>query len=312
MSMHADEKSDEVIVPEKRSNKEGLPSAEAVEGRTSPKGNGGQTAAARTLRRDTASNGLAAVRRAARQSKSVRFTALLHHITIDLLKRSYLALERDAAPGIDGVTWQAYGENLEEKLKDLHDKVHRGSYRARPARRTYIPKADGSKRPLSILCLEDKIVQQAVVYGSGGNLRGRLPRASPTDSGRGAASTMRWTPSTPGFYRKQVNWVLDADIQGFFDAMAHSWMIRFLEHRIADKRILRLIAKWLKVGITEDGRSNTQRMWRSARRGDLTDPGERLPALRVRSVGPSLAPHQGVRRHDRHPLCGRHHRRLPA
>jgi retron-type reverse transcriptase len=104
------------------------------------------------------------VRQAARQSRDVRFTALLHHITIDLLKRSYLALKRDAAPGIDGVTWQAYGENLEEKLKDLHDRVHRGSYRARPARRTYIPKADGSERPLSILCLEDKIVQQAVVF----------------------------------------------------------------------------------------------------------------------------------------------------
>src|SRR5215471_2904534 len=162
MNMHADENSDGVIVPEKRPNKEGLPSAEAVEGRTPPKGNGGETAAARTLRRDTASNGLIAVRRAARQSKRVRFTALLHHITIDLLKQSYLSLERDSAPGIDGVTWQTYGENLEEKLKDLHDKVHRGSYRARPARRTYIPKADGSKRPLSILCLGDKIVQQTV------------------------------------------------------------------------------------------------------------------------------------------------------
>jgi RNA-directed DNA polymerase len=162
MNMYADESSDEGVVPVKRSNNEGLPSAEAVEGRTSPKGNGGETAAARTLCRDTASNELTAVRQAARQSKSVRFTALLHHITTDLLKRSYLALTRDAAPGIDGVTWQAYGENLEEKLKDLHERVHRGSYRARPARRTYIPKADGSERPLSILCLEDKIVQQAV------------------------------------------------------------------------------------------------------------------------------------------------------
>ena len=130
MSMYADEESDEGVVPMKRSNKEGVSSAETVEGRTSPKGNGGQTAAARTLRRDTASNGLAAVRRAARQSRDVRFTALLHHITVDLLKRSYLALARDAAPGIDGVTWQAYGENLEEKLKDLHERVHRGSYRA--------------------------------------------------------------------------------------------------------------------------------------------------------------------------------------
>jgi RNA-directed DNA polymerase len=146
MSMHADEKSDEGVIPMKQPNKEGSPSAEAVEGRTSPEGNGGKTAAARTLRRDTASNGLVAVRRAARQSKSVRFTALLHHITVDLLKQSYLALERDSAPGIDGVTWQAYGGNLEEKLTDLHERVHKGSYRARPARRTYIPKADGSPR----------------------------------------------------------------------------------------------------------------------------------------------------------------------
>src|SRR6202023_3764592 len=130
MNMHADENSDGVIVPEKRPNKEGLPSAEAVEGRTPPKGNGGETAAARTLRRDTASNRLLAVRRAARQSKSVRFTALLHHITIDLLKQSYLSLERDSASGIDGVTRQAYGKNIEEKLKALHDKGHRGRYRS--------------------------------------------------------------------------------------------------------------------------------------------------------------------------------------
>jgi group II intron reverse transcriptase/maturase len=253
MSMYADEESDEGIVPMKRSNNEGVSSAETVEGKTSPKGNGGQTAAARTLRRDTASNGLAAVRQAARRSKTVRFTALLHHITTDLLKRSYLALARDAAPGIDGVTWQAYGESLEEKLKDLHNRVHRGSYRARPARRTYIPKADGSKRPLSILCLEDKIVQQAVVYVLEaiyeedflGFSYGFRP-------GRGQHDALDALHA--GIYRKQVNWVLDSDIQGFFDAMAHSWTIRFLQHRIADKRILRLIAKWLKVGITEDGR----------------------------------------------------------
>lgn len=136
MSMYADEKSDEGILPMKQPNKEVAPSAEAVEGRSSPKRNGGQTAAARTLRRDTASNGLAAVRQAARQSKSVRFTALLHHITVDLLEQSYCALERDSAQDIDGVTWQGYGENLEEKLTDLHDRIHKGSYRARPARRT--------------------------------------------------------------------------------------------------------------------------------------------------------------------------------
>jgi group II intron reverse transcriptase/maturase len=253
MNMHADENSDGVIVPKKRPNKEGVPSAEAVEGRTPPKGNGGETAAARTLRRDTASNGLIAVRRAARQSKSVRFTALLHHITIDLLKQSYLSLERDSAPGVDGVRWQTYGENLEEKLKELHDKVHRGSYRARPARRTYIPKADGSKRPLSIVCLEDKIVQQAVatvleaIYEED-----FLGFSYGFRSGRGQHDAL--DALHVGILRKQVNWVLDADIRGFFDAMAHSWIIRFLEHRIADKRILRLIAKWLKVGTVEDGR----------------------------------------------------------
>jgi RNA-directed DNA polymerase len=253
MNMHADENSDGVIVPEKRPNKEGLPSAEAVEGRTPPKGNGGETAAARTLRRDTASNGLIAVRRAARQSKSVRFTALLHHITTDLLEQSYLSLERDSASGTDGVTWQAYGENLEERLTDLHDRIHKGSYRSRPARRTYIPKADGSRRPLAILCIEDKIVQQAVatvleaIYEEDfvGFSYGFRP-------GRGQHDAL--DALHVGILRQRVNWVLDADIRGFFDAMSHSWILRFLEHRIADKRILRLIAKWLKVGIIEDGR----------------------------------------------------------
>ena len=185
MSMHADEESDEGIVPMKRSNNEGVSSAETVEGRTSPKGNGGQTAAARTQRRDTASNGLAAVRQAARQSKTVRFTALLHHITTDLLKRSYLALARDAAPGTDGVTWQAYGESLEEKLKDLHDRVHRGSYRARPAKRTYIPKADGSSNRRSCTFWRPSMR--------------RIFSASRMDSDQDAASTMRWMLSTPEF-----------------------------------------------------------------------------------------------------------------
>ena len=253
MSTNADEKSDEGMVPMKQPNKEGSPSAEAAEGRTSPEGNGAKTAAARTLRRDTASNGLDAVRQAARKSKRVRFTALLHHITVDQLTRSYFALERDSAPGIDGVTWQAYGENLEEKLTDLHDRIHKGSYRARPARRTYIPKADGSQRPLAILCLEDKVVQQAVakvleaIYEEDfiGFSYGFRP-------GRGQHDALDALHA--GILRKRVNWVLDADIRGFYDAMSHAWIIRFLEHRIADKRILRLVAKWLKVGIIEDGR----------------------------------------------------------
>ena len=188
-----------------------------MEGRASPKGNGGQPAAVRTLSREAASTGLASVRQAAQQSRDVRFTALLHHITIELLKQSYLALKHDAAPGIDGVTWQSYGENLEEKLKVLHDQVHRGSYRAHPAKRSYIPKADGSKRPLSIWCLEDKIVQQAVVrvleaiYEEDfvGFSYGFRPGRSQHD----ALDALH-----AGIYRRQVNWVLDADIQGFLDA----------------------------------------------------------------------------------------------
>ena len=269
MSMHADEESDEGIVPMKRSNKEDLPSAETVEGRASPEENGGQATAVRTPSRVTASNRLAAVRQAARQSRDVRFTALLHHITIDLLKQSYIALERDAAPGIDGVTWRTYGENLEAKLKDLHERIHKGSYRARPARRTYIPKADGSKRPLSIWCLEDKIVQQAVVrvleaiYEEDfvGFSYGFRP-------GRGQHDALDALHA--GILRRRVNWVLDADIRGFFDAMSHIWIRRFLEHRIADKRILRLITKWLRVGVVEDGR--VTRSERGAPQGAVISP----------------------------------------
>ena len=253
MNKNVDEKSDSVILPMKPSNKEGLPSAEMVEGRTLPEGNSDQTAAVRTQCREAASNGLMAVRQAARTRKDVRFSALLHHITVELLEQSYFALKRKAAPGIDGVRWQAYGEGLNESLKELHQRIHRGSYRAKPARRTMIPKADGTERPLSILCLEDKIVQQAVVsvlkaiyepefLGFSYGFRAGRSQHDALD----ALST--------GIYRKRVNWVLDADIQGFFDAMSHDWLLRFLRHRIADRRLLRLITKWLKVGTIHDGR----------------------------------------------------------
>jgi len=269
MITYGNEKSDEGVIPEKRPNKGGLPPAEAVEGRTSPKGNGRQIAAVRTRSRTAASNGLAAVRRAARQGKEVRFTALLHHITVELLERSYFALKRNSAPGTDGVTWQAYGVTLEEKLTDLHGRIHRGSYRARPARRTYIPKPDGTQRPLSILGLEDKIVQQAVVFvleaifeeDFVGFSYGFRPGRCQHD----ALDALH-----AGIYRKAVNWVLDADIQGFFDAMSHDWILRFLRHRIADKRILRLVAKWLKVGITENG--SAKRSSRGAPQGAVISP----------------------------------------
>jgi group II intron reverse transcriptase/maturase len=170
---------------------------------------------------------------------------LLHHITVELLEQSYYALKRNSAPGIDGVTWRAYGENLEEKLTELHARVHRGGYRARPARRTYIPKSDGSQRPLSVLCLEDKIVQQAVVFVLEAIFEADfLGFSYGFRPGRGQHDALDALHA--GIYRRRVNWVLDADIQGFFDAMSHDWMMRF-----ADKRILRLIAKWLKVGITD-------------------------------------------------------------
>ncbi len=253
MSKYVDEKSDNVVVPTKRSNKEGLPSAETVEGRTLPEGNSQQTTVVRTQSRVATSSGLLTVRQAAQARKDVRFSALLHHMTVELLEQSYFALKRKAAPGIDGVRWQAYGEGLNESLKELHTRIHRGSYRAKPARRKMIPKADGTERPLSILCLEDKIVQQAVVsvleaiyepefLGFSYGFRAGRSQHDALD----ALST--------GIYRKRVNWVLDADIQGFFDAMNHDWILRLLRHRIADKRLLRLITKWLKVGTSHDGR----------------------------------------------------------
>jgi hypothetical protein len=207
-----------------------------------------------------------------------------------------------AAPGIDGVTWQAYGENLEEKLTDLHDRMHKGSYRARPARRTYIPKADGSQRPLAILCLKDKVIQQAVatvleaIYEEDfvGFSYGFRP-------GRGQHDALDVLHA--GILRKRVNWVLDADIQGFYDAMAHSWIIRFLEHPYRGQAHPAPDSE-MAQGRHHRGRTrNAQSGWRPAGGGDLTNPCQRLPALRVRFVGPKMAPDQGDRRHDRRALC---------
>lgn len=224
-----------------------------MEGRTLPEGNSQQTTVYRTQSRVTTSSGLLSVRQAARARKDVRFSALLHHIDVELLEQSYFALKRKAAPGIDGVTWQAYGEGLNESLKDLHQRIHRGSYRAKPARRTMIPKADGTERPLSILCLEDKIVQQAVVSVLEAIYEPEFLGFS-YGFRRGRSQHDALDALSAGIYRKRVNWVLDADIQGFFDAMEHDWILRFLRHRIADKRLLRLITKWLKVGTIHEGR----------------------------------------------------------
>jgi RNA-directed DNA polymerase len=196
--------------------------------------------------------GLQRVRRTAKEKKQERFTTLLHHVTVDLLRDSFLSLKRKAAPGVDGVTWKEYEEGLGDRLVDLHGRVHRGAYRAQPSRRIYIPKPDGRTRPLGIAALEDKIVQQAVVtvlneiYEADflGFSYGFRP-------GRGTHRAL--DALSVGIVRRRVNWILDADIRGFFDNMSHEWIDRFVQHRIADPRMLRLMRKWLRAGVSEEG-----------------------------------------------------------
>jgi group II intron reverse transcriptase/maturase len=236
----------------KRLNNDGTSSAESVEGRPLTKENTHQSSTQPTQGGERVSQGLVGVRRAARARKGEKFTALLHHVTTGLLRDSFYALKREAAPGVDGVTWKEYEAGEEDRLKDLHSRIHRGAYRAQPSRRVYIPKADGRKRPLGIAALEDKIVQHAVVtilnqiYEV--DFRGFSYGSRPERSQHRALDAL-----TVGIERKRVSWVLDADIRGFFDNVDHEWMIRFLQHRIADRRVLRLIQRWLKAGVSEDG-----------------------------------------------------------
>ncbi len=238
--------------PVNQPNKEVQPSAEAGEGRAQTEENIAQSHRHPTQSGKRLSQGLHGVRQTARERKQERFTALLHHLNVGLLRDSFYALKRQASPGVDGVTWQEYETGLEDRLIDLHNRVHRGAYRAQPSRRVYIPKADGQQRPLGIAALEDKIVQQAVVTilnqiyevdfkgFSYGFRPGRSPHQAPD-------------ALTVGIQWKRVNWVLDADIRGFFDNMSHEWTMKFIEHRVADHRILRLIQKWLRAGVSEDG-----------------------------------------------------------
>src|SRR5262252_4820687 len=250
--VHVFEESDSGTVPMNHSNKSGRPPAESEEGRPLIKENTHQSSTLSTQSEARVSQGLAGVRKAARERKEMRFTALLHHLTVGLLRDSFYALKRKAAPGVDGVTWKEYETGLEGRLSDLHSRVHRGTYRAKPSRRVYIPKADGRQRPLGVAALEDKIVQQAVVTV--------LNQIYETDfkgfsygfrPGRGPHQAL--DALTVGIQRKRVNWVLDADIRGFFDNMSQEWTMKFIEHRVADRRILRLIQKWLKAGVSEDG-----------------------------------------------------------
>jgi group II intron reverse transcriptase/maturase len=192
------------------------------------------------------------VREAARQRKKGQFTALLHHINADTLRTAFYALKRKAAPGVDGITWHDYEADLEPRIEDLHRRVQRGAYRPQPSRRTYIPKADGKQRPLAIAALEDKIVQGATVMALNAIYEGDFCGFSyGFRPGRGPHDALD-ALSTAIKIRK-VNWILDADIQNFFGAVSQNWLVRFLEHRVGDKRIIRLIQKWLKVGILEDG-----------------------------------------------------------
>jgi group II intron reverse transcriptase/maturase len=250
--MSGAEESDCVTVPMNQPNKEEQFSAEVGEGRTRTKENIVQSNTSPTQSGERVSQGLRGVRQASKERKQERFTALLHHLSVSLLRDSFYALKRQAAPGVDGVTWREYETGLEDRLADLHSRVHRGAYQAQPSRRVYIPKADGRQRPLGIAALEDKIVQQAVVtilnqiyeVDFKGFSYGFRPGRSPHQA---------LDALTVGIQRKRVNWVLDADIRGFFDNLSHEWMQKFIEHRVADPRILRLIQKWLKAGISEEG-----------------------------------------------------------
>ncbi len=260
--MNGREKSDPAIVATKPTNEAGQPAEEPVEPRAGAEGNADQQSTHRTQIRARVTQALDRVRQAARQRKKERFTALLHHVNPDTLRLAFYALKRKAAPGVDGVRWDDYEAELEPRLADLHGRIHRGAYRPQPSRRVYIPKADGRERPprdkpvgrrlTAIAALEDKIVQGAVVMVLNaiyeedflGFSYGFRPGRGPHDA---------LDALTVGITRRKVNVILDADIRSFFDTVSQDWLIRFVEHRIGDKRIVRLIRKWLRAGVLEDG-----------------------------------------------------------
>jgi RNA-directed DNA polymerase len=252
--MNGPGKSDSPKVPRKSPNNAGPPAAEGMEGRGLAKGNPPQQNASRTPSRSETPSALERVRQAAKKDRQLRFTALLHHIyNLETLRRAYFSLKKEAAAGVDGETWRHYGESLEDNLRDLSERLKRGAYRAKPVRRVYIPKADGRQRPLGVTALEDKIAQRATVevlnaiYETDflGYSYGFRPGRSPHH-----ALDALYT----GLLTKKVNWVLDLDIKGFFDGISHEWLVKFIEHRVADRRVVRLIQKWLHAGVLEDGK----------------------------------------------------------
>jgi len=254
--MHDREKSHSAIVAAKPTNKADATSvadaAEPVEPRAGTKRNVGEQSTHRTQSRERVTQALDRVRQAARLRKEAKFTALFHHLSMDLFREAFFALKREAAPGVDGLTWWTYEADLERNLTDLHSRVQRGAYRALPSRRTYIPKADGKQRPLAVAALEDKIVQKATVavlnciYEAEflGLSYGFRPKRGPHDA---------LDALVVGISTRRVNFIFDADVASFFDSVSKEWLVRFVEHRIGDKRIIRLIRKWLKAGVLEDG-----------------------------------------------------------
>ena len=245
--------SDAVIVPAKSANKGTTVPAEPMEGRTATKGNPRGQSTHRTQGRDRMSQAAERIRQAATRKPKEKLTALLHHITTDVLEVSYFTLKKDAAAGVDGVTWEEYGNGLAMRLLGLHDRVHSGAYRALPSRRVEIPKPDGGTRPLGIAALEDKIVQTAVAETI------LVPIFEPEflgfsygfRPGRGAHDAL--DALAYGIERRKVNWIVDADIRAFFDQLDRSWLVKFVEHRIGDRRVIRLISKWLGAGVMEEG-----------------------------------------------------------
>jgi RNA-directed DNA polymerase len=250
--MHERGKSDSAVRAVKPANKAERSAAELVEQRAGTKGKADQQSTRRAQERESVSQALGRIRQAAKQRKKEKFTTLFHHISVGLLRLAFFEIKKDAAPGVDGLTWQDYEADLDRNIEDLHDRVHKGAYRAQPSRRLYIPKPDGRQRPIAIAALEDKIVQRATaavlntIYEEDflGFSYGFRPKRSQHDA---------LDALVVGITSTKVNWILEVDVQSFFDEVSQSWLMRFVEHRIADPRILHLIQKWLKAGILEDG-----------------------------------------------------------
>ena len=250
--MHEPEKSDPVVVAVKPVNNAEKSATELVEPRTGTKRNADQQSTRRAQDRGSVSQALERVRKAARQRKTEKFTSLLHHINPGMLRAAFHAIRRDAAPGVDGETWTIYEQDVDRRIDDLNSKIHRGAYRALPSRRSYIPKEDGSKRPLAITALEDKIVQRATAAVLSAiheeDFLGFSYGFRPGRSQHDALDAL-----IVGINSRKVNFILDADIRSFFTEVSQEWVVRFLEHRIGDKRIIRLVQKWLQAGVLENG-----------------------------------------------------------